>query len=527
MGLPLVIATYPKEGPDKWADLTGITLITYAIAITVWSNGGFGDARSVVATALLAVGGYAAFGQQRAGTITMVFAGVLMVTVIATELGWLSQFTVQEQNSNITRIIVPVNLAVFGLCLWLHMQYVQLSHRLLWQASSEALHARRAESRFLSNMSHEILNPLNGVSGILYDIAHHASSKEEAQQSAHTGLTAAMHLQQTVNDILDLKSLEEGSLTIEPTSTDIYAQSEQRNATWRTITRQKGVNYNTGSRDPNIPRYLIMDYRRFSRVMHNIISNAVKFTDQGSVTVAGRYRNGELIVTVSDTGIGMTPDVLAEVFSRSPKSRESYSFNYGGTGLGLSVSKELIEAMGGWIKAESELGKGTVVTVCLPAPVDTTREALWRSGQIKPNNAQSIVSEAASLAGLRVLAVNDDAINLRVLCRALEHAGAEAILARSAREALNLVEQQTVDLVITDISMPNMSGEELQQILHQRYPDLLVIALTGNARSEDTARFRASGFAAVVNKPFDSKQLCELVAKLLSKKLGDKEAPSD
>lgn len=382
-------------------------------------------------------------------------------------------------------------------------------------ALADAEHAREAESRFLSNMSHEIRNPLNGVIGMLNELQHSSRLDDDDRATLAAARASSDQVLRIVNDILDLKKITEGKLELNIESVDLHKLARDTSPTAEKFAATKGIQYINNTPNPNSPRFVMLDLQRFTQVLFNLTANALKFTESGSVTFDGYYQEGQLILKITDTGIGMTPEQAQNLFKRFVQADSGISKKYGGTGLGLAITGELVELMGGTIDVQSEPGKGSVFTVSIPAPVDEERERRWRSGETR--DADSASQQHVALSGLKILCVDDSSINLKVLSRPLQRAGATVEAVLSGAEALEQLDSNGFDLVITDISMPEMDGEALLEHIRERHPDLPVIALTGNVLQSDVQRYESLGFNGVLAKPLEVPLLLGKVSELLQR----------
>lgn len=381
------------------------------------------------------------------------------------------------------------------------------------QIARVAEHKEEIESQFLSNMSHEIRNPLNGISGLIR-LARDESVNEE--QAAHLDL--AQHtcgqLKSIVDDILDIKKLEAKELKLRTESFDYHAHRASVKSMFESQIRDKQIEFINETDVDSIPRFVIGDETRMTQIASNILGNAIKFTPDGgiiSTKVTYDFDSERLTFEVQDSGIGMSPESLSTLFERFKQAEEGRTKNHQGTGLGMAISKQLVGLMDGTIDVKSQLGEGTLVRVSAPLPVDWERENAWREGRLadtNPNNNNSI-----DLSGVRVLCVDDSNINLKVTSRALIKAGASVTTALSGKEALELLKSSECDIVLTDISMPEMDGEQFQQELKSWKTTLPVVAVTGNVLKSDVDRYLASGFVAVLAKPLDVQELLEVISK--------------
>lgn len=371
--------------------------------------------------------------------------------------------------------------------------------------------SRQAESRFLSNMSHEIRNPLNGVSGLI-TLALSETSLDEIRAHLRTADLAAQHLSAIVNDILDYKKLESGDFSLRNESFDYMQLRAGNRSINERLAAEKNITIEYPSEQASLPRFLIGDAIRLNQIGLNVVSNAVKFTPEGgTIRVGATYDDDreELTVTVKDTGIGMSAETVSHLFERYYQGAEGHSKEHPGTGLGLAIVKGILDQMGGTITVESELGKGTTVTTRIRLPVDRERENATRDGALGISGSTEPVLE--DLTGIAVLCVDDDPTNLTVLVSLLDKAGAEVSIAKSGIQALNVLSKSHIDIVLSDISMPGMDGIALRQEIKHRYPSIPVVAVTGNVLEEDVRRYLANGFVAVLAKPFDFGQCVQTI----------------
>lgn len=405
------------------------------------------------------------------------------------------------------------------------LRYQYLTHKLSLGITALSLEERNSESALLSNMSHELRNPLNGVVGMLKDIERTADDNLylDVLYSAKIALASTTHLSQIVDDILDYKQLHDGSLVISPASIDLHETHLAQLPLWRFMAYERGCAFETDVALSDLPRFVLIDEKRFNQIKFNLISNAIKFCDDGEVRQSLSFTDGKLTLKITDTGIGMTPETLEKIFGRFQQADASIGKKYGGTGLGLSITLQIIQKMGGTLDVESELGKGTTMTVTLPAPVDTARSE-------SPVN--QVLADSASLGdsdvGLnheyeldelkvqRILCVDDNRMNLAIASKLLERKGAQVVTALSGRIALEHLDQQSFDIILSDISMPEMTGEELFAEIRAQEIETPVIAVTGNVLPEDVDRYLALGFEAVVGKPVDQEKLLRVISRTIS-----------
>ncbi|HEX5261949.1 MAG TPA: ATP-binding protein, partial [Phenylobacterium sp.] len=322
------------------------------------------------------------------------------------------------------------------------------------------------------------------------------------------------YLLSIVNDILDVSKIDAGRLDIMPEPEDLRSFLDNLVAFWGAQADEKGIALIIEMRD-SVPDFAVFDALRLRQVLFNLVGNALKFTEAGSVSViADATPNGEgavlLNLAVRDTGMGIAAEHLPHLFTRFTQADESEMRKFGGTGLGLSIAKQLVELMGGRIWAESEAGKGSTFHVKLPLAVAEAPVAADPAVRSEP---------ATPLAGMRILAVDDNAVNLLVLDQVLASFGHQVVKAASGAEALSILAVDRFDLVLMDIQMPEMSGVEALRRLHadagpnRRTP---VVALTADVTSGGRQRYLELGFREHCSKPIQIPELIETIARAVA-----------
>ncbi|MDP1562681.1 MAG: ATP-binding protein, partial [Pirellulaceae bacterium] len=432
----------------------------------------------------------------------------------------------------------PINISgQIRLCCFIRDLTTQCEHEIALEAAKEAAEAAsRSKSSFLANMSHEIRTPMTAISGYAELICDSSVSlsKNQTVDYAETIYRNGQHLLQLIDDILDLSKVEAGKVVVENIPMkiqqvlgDIEQLMQRRAATGRLTLENIRLN--------EIPATITSDPNRIRQILVNLVGNAIKFTKSGKVTIATQLLNRDtepqLVISVSDTGIGMTSEQMERLFSPFTQADSSTTRKYGGTGLGLCISKSYAELLGGVLNVESTAGVGSKFSFILPIHIEPNTAFLpvgperpiaeYEQPQAKPQ------AHSTPLSGRQIMLVEDGQDNQALIAFHLRRAGAIVTIANNGRIALEsltddgsmdgtLKEACTLDLIITDMQMPELDGYQLAAKLRQKGWARPVIALTAHAMSGDQAKCLAAGCDAYATKPIQKDVLIRTCLQVLS-----------
>jgi two-component system, sensor histidine kinase len=368
--------------------------------------------------------------------------------------------------------------------------------------------ANAAKSAFLATMSHEIRTPLNGVLGMAQ--AMQADDLSDVQRARIAVVRESGEtLLAILNDILDLSKIEAGRLTLETTEFDMGELARGAHAVFSALAEERGLAFSLEIDEAALGTWE-GDPTRVRQILHNLASNALKFTAAGEVSISLKALEAGVRIEVCDTGEGITPDVLDTLFNKFVQADASTTRRFGGTGLGLAICRELTQMMGGAIWAESQPGEGSTFTVDLPLI------RLGDAGQAIAAQAVARRQETPQLAALRVLAAEDNATNQLVLETLLAQVGVEPVVVENGQLAVEAWETGAFDLVLMDVQMPVMDGLEATrrirecEALEGRSPTLIV-ALSANVLTHQVEAYRNAGMDAHLAKPIEVGRLFEIV----------------
>ena len=399
----------------------------------------------------------------------------------------------------------------------------------LRESKEAAEAANRAKSQFLANMSHEIRTPLNGVLGMNQLLEGTDLTEKQSHYVTVMG-NSGRTLLELINSVLDLAKIEAGKIEVESIPFNARQLVEDTVVSFAAVARPKNIDL-IRIVDPQVPAEIIGDPNRTKQILSNLIGNALKFTEHGFIStklsiMAAQEDRVTLRFEVRDSGIGIDPEVQARIFESFSQADGSTTRKYGGTGLGLTIARDLAQAMGGDIGVTSTPGEGATFWFTIECRAEDSRHS-GQGSLSDRDGVDSLHDDDGLLVGMSVLLCEDNPVNLEVALGMLRQLGCTADAATNGREAIARWEEGAYDLIVMDCQMPDMDGytasreiRRLEKEAVSKDPELVsipIVALTANALSGDREKCLAAGMTDYLAKPFKLSELKDVVARVLSK----------
>ncbi|MGZ5278715.1 MAG: response regulator, partial [Pseudobdellovibrionaceae bacterium] len=405
-------------------------------------------------------------------------------------------------------------------------QEVELASRSVEEKAEQLSLISKYKSEFLANMSHELRTPLNSLLILSKTLEENKEANLSAEQVKFAGTinSAGQDLLALINEILDLSKVEAGKMQVDPKSVQLREVKDYLEQTFKPIAQHKNLEFKV-SAEPGTPKHMITDENRLQQILKNLLSNAFKFTESGSVTMTvglvpkthrftmDTLANAKSVIsfTVKDTGIGISSDKQRLIFEAFQQADGTTSRKYGGTGLGLTISREIARILGGVIEVQSTPGEGSIFTLFLPQ--NYMGQDMVRSS-VEETVAAPALPENADFTGKNVLVVDDDMRNIFAVTTILESQGMIVSHAENGRQALkSLSMNPDIDLVLMDTMMPEMDGLEAMEAIRKmpEFAHLPIISLTAKAMKGDREHCLAAGASDYITKPVESKHLLSMM----------------
>tara|TARA_B100002049_G_scaffold114296_1_gene84448 strand:- start:1986 stop:3329 length:1344 start_codon:yes stop_codon:yes gene_type:complete len=410
-----------------------------------------------------------------------------------------------NNNFQLAYVVHILTIILLASILLVYFRKLSNSYKQQIELTERALEGTRIKSEFLANMSHEIRTPLNGIMGLLQILQPNIQKPNNIEVVAKA-LFSCRSLLTIINDILDFSKMEANELSVERIDFSLSRVVESINSDFLPVCNEKSIYLKIEVSD-DIEDLWVGDPVRIRQILLNLVSNAVKFTEQGGVKVIVKkaaQREG-IELDVIDTGIGMSKEGLSHLFNRFQQADNSITRRFGGTGLGMSITVNLINRMGGSINVKSELGKGTRFTVYLPLKLSQKAHIDETITHIK----------VPDLTNQTVLIAEDNPLNTMIIKSMLGETNAELHFAQDGKQAIELFNKLNPRLVLMDIQMPNMGGIEACAHIRRVNESVPIIALTANVMKENIIEYMNCGFNGHVGKPIEKHLLFNTINDVL------------
>ena len=398
---------------------------------------------------------------------------------------------------------------------------LKTSYSAIKEQNDKLVSLDKMKSQFLANMSHEIRTPMNAIVGFSYLLAGEDLTSEQKDE-VHVIRESAQNLLNLINDILDFSKIEAGQLDIQMTDSSLGKLLNSIESMMKAEACEKSLDFQIIA-DKDVPARLHSDPFRVRQCLVNLVNNALKFTDQGHVhlKVSLQQENDQHFIRfdVEDTGIGIPKDRQAAVFESFTQADGSTTRKYGGTGLGLAVTKQLVELLGGKLALTSEAGIGSAFSLIIPVGMDIAGQPLLDRDSVLDQEEvdESSQADIAKISG-KVLVAEDVEGNQKLMKLMLSKLGLEVVIAGDGVQAVQMATSQSFDLVFMDIQMPRMNGYDATAALKRQGYETPIVALTANAMKGDDLKCLEAGCDGYLAKPVDHRKLQRIVAKYLTAK---------
>lgn len=427
-----------------------------------------------------------------------------------------------------SNIVSGLSTLLFLFLIFPLIRYLKIAKELADQANKE-------KSQFLANMSHEIRTPLNGIIGMI-DIIKQEQVDKTQESKLKIIEKSSTHLLNLINNILEISKIEAGKISLESIHFDFHHSVENACSIISTSAQKKNLDFNLFI-SKTVPQYILGDGAKLNQVLVNILNNAVKYTPAGKISLDIHSASDVIIFQIQDSGVGIPEDKIANIFDAFIQTDDSDTRKYGGTGLGLTISKEIVELMGGEISVESKEAVGSKFTLKIPISLSQLKERTRPVSDYKKNYSNFSKAhlteyknqeahqnnENESSMGYRILLVEDNLINQKVASMMLKSKGHSVVISENGALAVERFRKEKFDLILMGCQMPVMDGYEATRRIRKIEIDnemraTPIIAMTANAFKKAKEECFESGMDEFVTKPVRIESLIEIIDKTQSKK---------
>jgi PAS domain S-box-containing protein len=396
------------------------------------------------------------------------------------------------------------------LIIWRDVTDQEIFEKELLSAKKKAEESDRLKTAFLANMSHEIRNPMHAILGFTEILRDPDTAESDRLKYTDIIAQSAQKLLSLLNDIIDLSKVEAGQDPITTEAGDVNELMDEVVGLMSLMARKKNIELILGELLPPADAIIETDHRKLRQILINLISNGIKYTDSGSVTLSAHMVGKQTFFKVKDTGIGMDPKTMTVIFQRFRQADDKSGKHIGGTGLGLSISKAYADLLGGLISVESSKGAGSTFTLRIPY-----RKAIPKR-ETMTDESDPKLEPIPDLSAFSILLAEDEPVNVKFLQITLKKTKANVIVARNGLEALNIALDQNVDLILMDIMMPEMDGFEASKRIRKQKPNLPILGLSGHAMVEE-GKIADAGITELLTKPIQGLDLIRKLDAYLTK----------
>ncbi len=424
-------------------------------------------------------------------------------------------YLAQEDIEKVQAFLVQVGTAIRNATLFKDLNSARLEAE---TARQKAEASEEAKGRFLANMSHEIRTPLTAILGYAEALQEDQPSEEERVKFVDYILRSGKHLLSMINDILDISKIEANKIEVERIPCNYIETLYDIDSYLSIKCKEKNIHYTLTIHYP-VPRTIITDPTRLKQILFNLCNNAVKFTESGGIELALSIENQRIVVRVIDTGIGIDEEVKNKIFAAFDQADSSTTRLFGGSGLGLYISKNLSALLGGDLTVESTKGVGSTFTLSLPILAETDNLIANKDTLddiFSKITADKISAGVPKLSG-RVLLAEDNPDNQKLISRLVSLTGLTVDIVHNGEEAVTAATSTAYDIILMDMQMPVMGGLEASSIIWQHNEQIPIIAFTANVMKHQIDEYTERGFAGILEKPIVRQRLYTLIQTTLDR----------